>query len=306
MTKRLRLVVPLLDARAPRRILPIRDDRSVATAQALDWPGAMLEAGRNDVAEVDELTLGHHYFGVNADRTPITIEVREPRGYRTVTLDPGQGWLLPAGDALSLRVGGERLHAYVRISIDPLRFERLVRPADDAAPVALHRTYGLGGPQVGHLVSALAAEAGAGTPSGLAYVDALSSALALQLVRQAGDRPPPPGHARGGLAPAVRRRVLEAMEAHAGRHLTLEALAGEAGLSLAHFARAFKASTGRAPHQHLMALRLERARRLLEAPGAVLSDVAARAGFSDQAHLTRLFKRAFGTTPGAFVRALRR
>jgi AraC family transcriptional regulator len=54
-----------------------------------------------------------------------------------------------------------------------------------------------------------------------------------------------------------------------------------------------------------MALRLERARRLLERPGAALSDVAVRAGFADQAHFTRLFKREFGVTPGAFVRSHR-
>ena len=101
----------------------------------------------------------------------------------------------------------------------------------------------------------------------------------------------------------VRRRVLALMDAQADRQLTLDVLAREAGLSLAHFARAFKESIGRAPHQHLMALRLERARRLLEDTGTPLSDIAARAGFADQAHFPRLFKRQFGVTPGAFVRS---
>jgi AraC family transcriptional regulator len=305
----MRLVVPLLDRRAPRRIVPVRDERSVATAQALDWPGMLLEAGRNDVVEVDELTLAHHYFGMNADEHPVTLEVREPGGYRAVTLAPGAGWLAPAGDAFSLRVRCARPHAYVRVSIDPLRFDRLVSPHDDSAapPAALRRAYGVGGEQVRHLVAALTAEARAGSPSGLAFVDTLAAALALQLVQQAAATPPrtPSAPARGGLAPAVRRRVLELMDAHVDGQLTLDTLAREAGLSLAHFARAFRESIGRAPHQHLMWLRLERARRLLEAPGAALSDVAARAGFADQSHLTRLFKREFGVTPGAFVRSRR-
>ncbi|HZI41359.1 MAG TPA: helix-turn-helix domain-containing protein, partial [Gemmatimonadaceae bacterium] len=73
-----------------------------------------------------------------------------------------------------------------------------------------------------------------------------------------------------------------------------------------HFARAFKESIGRAPHQHLMALRLERARRLLDAPEAALSDVAQRTGFADQAHFTRFFKRQYGMTPGMLLRARRR
>jgi AraC family transcriptional regulator len=304
---RMRFVVPLFDRRGARRIVAVRDEGSVVTAQALDWPGVLLEAGRNDVAEVDDLTLAHHYLGINADRRPITLEMKEPTGYRRVTLPPGTGWFTPAGYGFSLRVRSAGPHEYVRISIDPLRFDRLVSlNQDTTTPVALRRTYEINGPQVRHLVSALAAEAGAGTPTGLAFVDTLTTALALQLVQQAGVAAPRHEPARGGLAPVIRRRVLELMHARLDRQLTLDLLAREAGLSPAHFARAFKESTGRAPHQHLMALRLERARRLLETPDAALSDVAVRAGFADQAHFTRLFKRHFGVTPGAFVRSHRR
>jgi len=63
---------------------------------------------------------------------------------------------------------------------------------------------------------------------------------------------------------------------------------------------------GRAPHRHLLTLRLERARHLLDAPGARLSSVALRLGFADQSHFTRLFKREFGVTPGAVLRARQR
>ena len=307
MQTRMRCVVPLFDRLAPRRIVAFRDDRSVAIAQALDWPGVLLEAGRNDVAEVDDVTFAHHYIGLNADRSPVTLEIKEEHGYRPMTLPPGVGWVNPAGQPFSLRVRSAAPNAYVRISIDPLHFDRLVSASDDhAAPVALRRTFGIGGPQVRHLVSALAEEAKAGTPSGMAFVDTLTSALGIQLLKQAGVATPAPPPARGGLAPAVRRRVLELMDASATAHLTIDVLAREAGLSPAHFARAFKESVGRAPHQHLLALRLDRARRLLDAPDAALSDVALQTGFADQAHFTRFFKRRFGITPGSLRRSRRR
>jgi AraC family transcriptional regulator len=297
----------LFDRRSSRRIVPVDDQRSVATAQALDWPGVLLEAGRNDVAEVDDLTLAHHYIGVNAGRAPIRMEVKEERGFRAVVLPQGTGWLVPAGQGFSLRVRESTPHAYVRISIDPLRFDRLVSTNEDSArPPALRRTYGIDGPQVQYLVSALTEEARTGTPSGIAFVETLTTALGLQLVKLAGIEPAHRQVARGGLAPAVRRRVLELMEAQASAHLTIDALAREAGLSPAHFARAFKESVGRAPHQHLLAIRLERARRLLDAPDAALSDVAFRTGFADQAHFTRFFKRYFGVTPGALRQSHRR
>ena len=44
MATRMRCVVPLYDRAAARRIVAVEDQRSVATAQALDWPGVLLEA----------------------------------------------------------------------------------------------------------------------------------------------------------------------------------------------------------------------------------------------------------------------
>jgi AraC family transcriptional regulator len=302
----MRCVVPLLDRRAPRRIVAVQDKRSVATTQALAWPGVLLEAGRNDVAEVDDVTLAHHYVGMNTDRRPITLEVKGEYGYRSVKLDPGRGWLAPAGESFSLRVRGSGTHEYVRISVDPIRFQRLVGGGEESAtPVTLRRTYGIGGAQMRHLLGALVAEARDDTPSGLAFVDAVTIALGLQLIYQAGTTAHRRERSRGGLAPSVRRRVLDLMDARPDTRLTIDALAREAGLSPAHFARAFKESMGRAPHQHLVALRLERARRLLDAPDAALADVAFRAGFADQAHFTRFFKRQFGVTPGTLLRSHR-
>jgi AraC family transcriptional regulator len=307
VSTRIASVIPLHDRRGPRRIVAVRDERSVAMVQALDWPGVLLEAGRNDVAEVDDLTLAHHYIGINTDERPITIEIKEPNGYRRVRLDPGTGWLTPAGHGFSLRVRCASPHGYVRISIDPVRFDRLTSTAaDSATPIALQRRYGIGGLQLQHVVGALTAEASGGTPSGLAFVDMLTSALAFQLIQQAGTAVRRVERVHGGLAPGVRRRILEFMDAQPSAQLSIEVLANEAGLSPAHFARAFKESVGRAPHQHLMSLRLERARRLLDAPDAALSDVAARTGFADQAHFTRFFKRQYGITPGVLLRARRR
>ncbi|MGP3953370.1 AraC family transcriptional regulator [Streptomyces sp. 7N604] len=69
-----------------------------------------------------------------------------------------------------------------------------------------------------------------------------------------------------------------------------------------HLVRAFTGEFGIAPHQYLMTRRVDRARRLLldgQPPGAV----AAAAGFYDQSHLTRHFKRIVGVTPGRYARA---
>jgi AraC family transcriptional regulator len=73
--------------------------------------------------------------------------------------------------------------------------------------------------------------------------------------------------------------------------VSLDDLANLAGLSPFHFVAMFKRSTGLAPHQYLLAQRIERARALLAESRVPIADVAARTGFADQSHLMRVFRR---------------
>ena len=281
-----------------------RDSHSaIVTSQALDWPGMLVEAGRNDVAAVDDLVGDQHYLSLNLDSAPLQLEVKQPHGFKRFTVPPQSLWVSPSADPITLRLNSTL--QYLRVSIDPLHLGRLISPSlDQVGPVRLRRTYAVQSPQIAHLMQALRAEADDRNPGGLATVEAVTTALAYHLVREAGIEQPRLIHVHGGLSAGAKRRVLEMIDAALDTRLTIEMLAREVGLSAAHFARAFKETLGRAPHQYLLAQRLERARRLLESTALTLSDIAQRTGFADQAHFTRLFKRAFGTTPGALLRTL--
>ncbi|TBU93983.1 AraC family transcriptional regulator [Phytopseudomonas dryadis] len=86
---------------------------------------------------------------------------------------------------------------------------------------------------------------------------------------------------------------------------SLEALAAAVNLSPFHFARVFRRSTGLPPHAWLQQRRLEQARTLLRDGCAPLS-VALQLGFSDQSHLGRQFKQAYGVAPGEYRSACQR
>jgi len=293
--------------RGPGRLghVEMRDDvPHIVTTQAFDWPGLRLEAGRNNIAHVDDIAGIHHYISMNLDDRPLTLEVKGQHGFQSVVLRRGSAWVCPAGDIVSVRLNST--FSYVRMSIDPVYFNRLVAAERADSPVELVRTYGIAKSQIGHILGALVAESDAGNPGGLAFVEALAAALSYQVALHAGAKAPRPERLTGGLSASAKRRALELIHARMSANLTVEALAREVGLSSAHFARAFKETMGRAPHRYLLALRLEHGRRLLDAPHAVLSDVAQRAGFADQAHFTRFFKREFGVTPGVVQRSRRR
>lgn len=92
------------------------------------------------------------------------------------------------------------------------------------------------------------------------------------------------------------------IEVNCTRTVTLAELARITGFSQFHLCRIFRDATGVPPYAYLIRTRLRRARRLIAA-GEPLSTVAYATGFSDQSHLTRHFKRAFGMTPGQYARA---
>jgi AraC family transcriptional regulator len=274
------------------------------TSQAVDWPGVLVEAGQNDIEEAEGQLAGKHYLSLNLDDKPYTFEIMERHGFRSVVIPPQSIWFCPANEVVSARLTGP--FPYVRMSIDSRHLDRLLgQSPDDKTPVTLRRTYAIASQPIVHLLKALVAEADDGNPAGLAFVEAATAALGRQLVRHAGTARVQSPPARGRLSPAAKRRALELIDAQLDARLSVETLAREVGLSAAHFARAFKETLGRAPHQFLLSLRLERARRMLEMPGAQLSQVALAAGFADQSHLTRLFKRQYGITPGAVQRAHR-
>jgi len=113
----------------------------------------------------------------------------------------------------------------------------------------------------------------------------------------------PPRSIRGGLAPWQVRRVTTHVETNLDAAITTKELAALARLSLFHFCRAFRDSFGESPHGYVTRRRVERAQGLMLTTNTSLGQIAADCGFTDQAHLSRLFRRIVGESPGAWRRA---
>ena len=106
-----------------------------------------------------------------------------------------------------------------------------------------------------------------------------------------------------GAADAVVRARAYIEEAYAA-NVSLADLADAAGVSRYHLIRVFSDETGLTPHRYLQAVRANRARDFLAA-GVDPAEAAARAGFSDQAHMGRVYKSFYGITPGRYRAAAR-
>lgn len=102
------------------------------------------------------------------------------------------------------------------------------------------------------------------------------------------------------LPPRAVRRAIEYMQANLAESVRLEDIAGAAGLSVFHFSRTFRHATGLAPHRYLIEARIVRVKTLLLESGQSLAAIAEEAGFSDQSHMSKVFRRLAGTTPKQF------
>ena len=110
------------------------------------------------------------------------------------------------------------------------------------------------------------------------------------------------GSARGGLAAWQILRVQAYIDTNLHRTIHIRDLSAVARRSPAHFSRKFKLAVGDSPHAYVVRRRLERACHLMMTSSASLSEIALSVGFSDQAHLCRLFRHAFGQSPANWRR----
>lgn len=135
------------------------------------------------------------------------------------------------------------------------------------------------------------------------YIDHVLLALRCHLAfKYGGTRSSRAAH-QGGLATWQRTRALDLIRTHLSDGIELNTLSDACNLSPSAFLRAFRRTMGSPPHQWLMARRVEKAQYLIRAGELPLSQVALSAGFSDQSHLTRIFSRQMGISPGAWRRA---
>lgn len=158
-------------------------------------------------------------------------------------------------------------------------------------------------PYIAHAFDLLWRELALGDPAARLFAESTVVSILARLERLASESSPVPSDAapRGGLTAWQSARVIDFMRSHLDETPSLPELAGLAGLSPWHFARAFRQSHGVPPHRYLVRLRLERASELLENSRLPVTEIAAMVGYSSQ-HLARHFRCAMGCSPSQYRR----
>ena len=114
-----------------------------------------------------------------------------------------------------------------------------------------------------------------------------------------------PRTTKGGLTATQERRAKQLMSTAPYLDLTLAEVARECGLSVSHFARAFRQSVGTPPYRWMQQQRIEGAKVMLLETALTILEIAHRSGFADQSSFTKTFSRLVGTSPAGWRRERR-
>ncbi|MBK5648468.1 MAG: helix-turn-helix transcriptional regulator [Acinetobacter sp.] len=175
---------------------------------------------------------------------------------------------------------------------------------DNSENIELTQQLQVNDPLIEQMGLAMMAEVKIGGASSKLYIESMTTALTVHLLRRYCSQPSVIKEYTGGLAKYKLRQVVEYINTHLENNLTLAELAAAACTSPNYFASLFKQSMGITPHQYVMQCRIEKAKVLLKQGHLTLVEVSQQVGFQNQSHFTRVFKLHTNITPKVFKNSL--
>jgi AraC family transcriptional regulator len=276
---------------------PLR--RVVLSSARSNWSNLVVEEYRFSCSELDNVMYTQHVIAVNLGR-PLTYEYKKHGRFRKRVFKSGTISFSPSHHPFfsRLKEDEEESAAALVVALDPVFVSQTAAEMEvypDRVELAEQR--GAVDPTLRHMAMALRHGLQSGCAGDALYGEALSTALAVHLLRQHCGIAVRPQPASGRLPREKLMRAFEFIQDQLEANLTVAGIARAVHMSPYHFSRLFKKSTGQPPYRYVIQARVKKAKELLTSGKLPIIEIAHRLGFADQSHLTRHLKQAFGITP---------
>ena len=271
--------------------------RVVLSSVGTKWNDVVVEQHHFPGGELADVMFKQHVIVVTVGHA-ITCEFKKEGRFQHVFKARGAISFFPSYQPFFLRLKVEKgtFANVLFLALDPAFVSRTAVGLElDSDHIELVEQHGGTDPTLHHIAMALQAGVETGDAVDRMYGEALSTALAVHLLRKYGAAVPRPKSA--GLPREKLVRAIEYIQDQLDTDLTVAGIAQAVYMSPYYFTRLFKESTGQSPHQYVVEARVRKAKELLTTGKFTISEAAYHVGFVDQSHLTRHFTRVFGLPP---------
>jgi AraC family transcriptional regulator len=296
--------IPL--CRTNGELLPANNaiSRVVLSSVATKWNDVVVEQHHFPSFELVDVMYKRHAIAINIGH-PFICEFEKDGRFQQSQRARGAISFFPSHRPFSNRLKAESgVFANVLfLALNPDFVSRVAGELElDVDRIDLTEQRGIIDPTFRHIAMALRAGVRSGAALDRMYGEALSTALAVHLLREYDAAVPGPKRRYGELPREKLVRAVAYIQDQLDTDLTVSGIAQAVGMSPYHFTRLFKESTGQTPYQYVVDARVKKAKELLTTGKFTISEVAYHVGFADQSHLTRHFKKVFGLPPKKLLR----
>ncbi|WP_324678501.1 AraC family transcriptional regulator [Hymenobacter sp. GOD-10R] len=264
------------------------------------WPGLRVERYQLEAMVLPAHYHAQHLLLLHQGKQPVRSRRGSGRRLEEGVFRAGDAGLYPAGEYES--IGWDGPADLIHLHLDAQVLEERARQEVDARRFGLREQFQFADGFLNQLGQQLLLTAKAEYPLGKFYVESLVTTLSYHLITHHATYEHSSGPTGARLTTAVLARIEAYLEDAPEQVVSLATLAGLANLSVFHFARRFKLTTGSTPYQYVLAWKMKRAQQLLRAGELPIALISDSLGFASPTHFSAAFKRALGCTPRTFQR----
>jgi AraC family transcriptional regulator len=273
--------------------------RVILSSVGTKWNDVLLEQHRLPSSERPDVMFKRHVIAINIGHS-FTWEGKKKGRFHRVFKARGAISFFPSRQPFSgwLKVKRGVFADVLYLALNPVFVSRVAEGLEfDADRIELIEKRQGPDPTLHHIAMALRAGVQTGDALDRMYGEALSTALAVHLLREYSAAVLEPKRQYGRLPREKLVRAVEYIQNQLDTDLTVSGIAQAVYMTPYYFTRLFKESTGKSPYQYVVEARVRKAKELLTTGKFTISEAAHHVGFADQSHLTRHFKRILGLPP---------
>jgi AraC family transcriptional regulator len=272
----------------------------MTSSRQLGWNGILVEqchTSSNSSLEMKLPAVSDHWLNLPLGKPISLIQKRDNRVHKSF-VQKGDTILIPAGQPSYWCRNEGDICSPLHICLKPKSIAQIAEASEiDPKGIELVNCFAKQDLQLHHIAMLFLAELRSGGIMGQLYIESLTQALVIHLLRHYSNFTPTITSENRNLTRTQLQEAIDYIHTNLDRDLSLSQIASIINISPTYFASLFKRATGTSPHQYVIQQRVEQAKLMLSKTNLAIADIALQVGFSSQSHLTQQFKRVTGITP---------